>query len=296
VTANNRIHDEDYPHLIGLDFHTPFRARRIAHLLSSNDAVSVADCGSIQVDTVSLPAQRLLPHLVSIDSTNDEGREALDRLRRWDGDLRADSWEAAVYEVWLGEIAAHALGAEDDPETFAAYFSSREAFVCSALPAMLESRRPPPVGGSWDEILAGGLAAAIRVLEERLGDDRNAWRWGALHRVRFAHPLARMPGLGPMFVAGEHELGGDEQTVLQAGFDAHLGFDALVIPSWRVVVDLADIDASRAVLTTGQSGNPSSPHWNDQSALWAAGELRECPFSRPAVEAASERSMLLVPG
>jgi penicillin G amidase len=63
-----------------------------------------------------------------------------------------------------------------------------------------------------------------------------------------------------------------------------------------VVVDLADLDASRAVLTTGQSGNPASPHWNDQSALWAAGELRACPFSRPAVEAASERSMLLVPG
>ena len=74
VTANNRMHDEDYPHLIGLDFHPPFRARRIAHLLSSNDAVTVADCGSIQVDTVSLPAQRLLPHLVSIDSTNDEAR------------------------------------------------------------------------------------------------------------------------------------------------------------------------------------------------------------------------------
>ena len=39
VTANNRIHDDDYPHLIGLDFHPPFRARRIAHLLASNDAV-----------------------------------------------------------------------------------------------------------------------------------------------------------------------------------------------------------------------------------------------------------------
>jgi penicillin amidase len=105
-----------------------------------------------------------------------------------------------------------------------------------------------------------------------------------------------MPGLAALFVAAEHELGGDEQTVLQAGFDAHLGFDAVVIPSWRVVVDLADLDASRAVLTTGQSGNPASPHWNDQSALWAGGELRACPFSRPAVEAASEHSMLLVPG
>jgi penicillin amidase len=29
VTANNRTHDEGYPHLIGRDFHPPFRALRI---------------------------------------------------------------------------------------------------------------------------------------------------------------------------------------------------------------------------------------------------------------------------
>jgi penicillin G amidase len=68
-----------------------------------------------------------------------------------------------------------------------------------------------------------------------------------------------------------------------------------VVPSWRVVVDLANLDASLAVLTTGQSGNPASPHWNDQSDLWASGRLRACPFSRPAVEAAAEHTLLLVP-
>jgi penicillin amidase len=63
-----------------------------------------------------------------------------------------------------------------------------------------------------------------------------------------------------------------------------------------VVVDFADVDRSAAVLTTGQSGNPVSPHWNDQSELWARGELRQCPLTRPAVEAAAERSLTLLPG
>jgi penicillin amidase len=49
--------------------------------------------------------------------------------------------------------------------------------------------------------------------------------------------------------------------------------------SWRQVVDLSNVDATRAVLSTGQSGNPASPHWNDQSPLWAAGELRPCPLT-----------------
>ncbi len=278
VTANNRIHDEDYPHLIGLDFHPPFRARRIAELLEGNGTVTVDDVGSMQVDTRSLPARRLLPWLLETEARSDRARRALGALEGWPCDLRADSAAAAVYEVWIGRIAALAFGGEGDRRAlFDAYFAWREAFVCTALPAMLEERRTPPAGRSWPEILAAALEDAVDFLAERLGADERDWRWGALHRVRFAHPLARMPGLGPLFVAAEHELGGDEQTVLQAGIDARLGFDAVVIPSWRVVVDLSDPDATRAVLTTGQSGNPASPHWNDQSALWAAGALRPCP-------------------
>ncbi|HEY3264463.1 MAG TPA: penicillin acylase family protein, partial [Actinomycetota bacterium] len=68
VTANNRIHDEDYPHLIGLDFHTGFRARRIAELLEPNHVQTPDDAASIQADTLSLPAQRLLPHLLATEA------------------------------------------------------------------------------------------------------------------------------------------------------------------------------------------------------------------------------------
>ena len=55
-------------------------------------------------------------------------------------------------------------------------------------------------------------------------------------------------------------------------------------------------DASVAVLTTGQSGNPASPHWNDHAEVWASGGVRPAPFTRPAVEAVAERSLQLVPG
>jgi penicillin amidase len=294
VTANDRTHDEDYPHLIGRDFHTRFRAERIAELLESEPAIDVDAAARMQVDTVSLPARRLLPRLLETPPSTPGGADALAALTSWDGDLRADSMPAAVYQTWLGTIAARVLNAEGDPETFAAYFAWREAFTCTALPALLEG--DPPVGGSWNDLLSGALEDALVSLSEQLGEGPAAWRWGALHPVRFAHPLARLPMVGSMFVAAEHELGGDEQTVLQAGVDARLGFDAVVIPSWRVVVDLADPDRSAAVLTTGQSGNPVSQHWNDQTELWARGELRSCPFSRPAVEAAAERSLTLLPG
>jgi penicillin G amidase len=296
VAANNRIHDEDYPHLIGLDVHVPLRARRIAERLRAEGAVTPAACAAIQVDTVSLAARRLLPHLLGAAVASDRARDALERFGTWDGDLSAGSREAAAYQAWLGAIARVVFGAEEDPETFAAYIAAREAFVCSALPSMLETGDPPPGGGTWAELLGSALEDALDRLERELGPDPSGWRWGALHHARFAHPLARLPGLGALFVAAEHEVGGDEQTVLQSGVDGRLGFEATVVPSWRQVVDLSKLDATKAVISTGQSGNPASPHWNDQSPLWAAGELRSCPFTRPAVEAAAEHRLVLVPG
>jgi penicillin amidase len=296
ATANHRIHDDAYPHLLGHDFHPPFRAERIAQVLRETPAISVARAAELQVDTVSLPARRLLPHLLRAEARSDDGRWALGLLRDWDGDLAAGSAAAAVYETWLGEIAARVLGSAEAPDTFAHYVAWREPFVCAALPAMLERDEPPPGGGPWPRLLGAALEDSLAGLEARLGSEREAWRWGALHHARFAHPMARLPGVGELFVAGDHELGGDEQTVLQAGIDARLGFDAVVVPSWRFVTDLGDPDSSVAVLTTGQSGNPASPHWNDQAELWASGDVRPAPFTRPAVEAVAERSLLLSPG
>jgi penicillin amidase len=294
VTANNRIHDDGYPHLIGRDFHTRFRAERIAELLDAEPSIDVGTASRMQIDTVSLPARRLLPQLLGTPPGSKDAAATLALLRGWDGDLRADSAAAAVYQAWVGAIAARVLDAASDPGTFEAYYAWREAFVCAALPDLLEG--DPPRGGSWPKLLAASLEAALAQLRARLGPEPGGWQWGALHRVRFAHPLARLPMVGPLFEAAEHELGGDEQTVLQTGVDAREGFDAVVIPSWRVVVDLSDLDRSGAVLTTGQSGNPVSPHWDDQTRSWARGELRAFPFTRPAVEAAAERSLTLRPG
>jgi penicillin amidase len=299
VTANNRTHDEAYPHLIGRDFHTPYRARRVVELIEgATEPLSAGDLARFQADTVSIPARALLPRLTALEPRSDDERWALELLRGWDGDQAAGSAAAAVYNAWLARIAWSLLGGAKDRAAFDRYHSWREAFACIALPELL--RHPVPDwasdGAGWDELLGDALAGAIERLDERLGKDRGAWRWGALHRVRFAHPLARMPGLAPVLVAAEHELGGDEQTVLQGGFDARDGFEAAVVPSWRFVADLDDVDRSMAVLPTGQSGNPASPHWNDQAELWIGGRLRPAPVTRDAVEAAATRRLTLRPG
>ncbi len=101
--------------------------------------------------------------------------------------------------------------------------------------------------------------------------------------------------LAPMFTAGVAEAGGDDDTVNQGAFEPGIGYDAAVIASWWQIVDLADPDAAVGVHTTGQSGHPSSEHWNDLVPMWASGSYHALPFTRPAVDAAAMSSMILVP-
>ena len=66
-------------------------------------------------------------------------------------------------------------------------------------------------------------------------------------------------------------------------------------PSMRMVVDLADLDASTWVVVTGASAQPGSPHYDDQLSAWAAGETFPWPFTADAVEGAAEDEQVLTP-
>ena len=68
-----------------------------------------------------------------------------------------------------------------------------------------------------------------------------------------------------------------------------------MVASWRQIIDLGDLDASRGTHTVGQSGNPASPHWNDLFPLWSTGRHHPLPFTRGAVENATESKLALLP-
>ncbi len=297
ATANNRIHDDDYPHLIGRNFHTPYRVRRIVERLAASDVHDVASMGALQGDTVSQASARTLPLLLEHVPTSDDPveRAALDLMRGWDGDLGADSAASAVFNVWSSRIAHHVLLPRLGEELTGRYHGWREPFQCEVLPELL---REPDTDGGWldDALLRAALGEAVAELRSAQGDDPSRWRWGALHRLRLAHPLASIPGLEALFTVIDEPIGGDEQTVMQTGFDGRAGWEAAVIPSWRAVWDLGDLDRSVAVLPSGNSGNPSSAHWSDQTADFLAGRAHPMPFSEAAVEAALVSRMRVLPG
>ena len=90
--------------------------------------------------------------------------------------------------------------------------------------------------------------------------------------------LARAIARGPQPQLRPH-------LAIQAAFRLAAPFALRNHASERMIADLADLDASLAVSPTGQSGQPFSSHWGDQTPLWADGRLRPMGFSRSRLTA-----------
>ena len=67
------------------------------------------------------------------------------------------------------------------------------------------------------------------------------------------------------------------------------------VPSMRMVIDLADLDASTWNQLSGASGHAFHPHYVDQTEDWAVGMQAPWAFSPDAVTAATVDTLVLAP-
>jgi penicillin amidase len=65
--------------------------------------------------------------------------------------------------------------------------------------------------------------------------------------------------------------------------------------TFRLAVDVGGWDNSVVMNSPGQSGDPSSPHYSDLFALWAADGAVPLLYSRDRIEAVAQERIRLVP-
>jgi penicillin amidase len=304
ATANAKPHDDAYPYLLGHDFLPPFRARRIAQMITEREKHDVDSFARMQFDWLSLPAVDIVPRLLEVEPAGDRQKQAVELLSNWDFRLAPDSAGAAVYQVWCMRIARAILLPLLGEPLYEHYYSRRQwsnEFQTLVLPRLLELPQARWFGADGaearDRVLREALDDALDELTKRLGEDPGGWSWGGIHRIRYVSRLgAVVPDLEELFTGGEAPWGGDEMTVNQGAFEPGPGtYDTAVVASWRQVVDLGDLDRSMGTHTVGQSGNPASPHFRDLFPLWSTGKLHPLPFTRAAVEEAMESRLELKP-
>ncbi len=293
ASANEMNLPPDYPaatRKIGYEWADRSRIDRIDQVLGANAHVSLDDAMALQTDDLSLMGRRLVALAAPLTSKNLRVAQALALLKAWNGHEDADSAAAAIYEVWAMKHLGRAVVAHAAPE------AAQPLIGAGSLDAVISYLESPQGRVGREAVLLASLKDAVDELTTRLGPDMDAWRWGQLHHIAWSPAAAALadPTLKAQMSVGPLPARGSASTV---GAQAYRLDDFAVThgASFRMVLDVGNWDASRAINTPGQSGDPSSPHYRDLLPLWNSGQYVPLLYSRPAVEAATQMVMRLTP-
>ena len=275
INANNRSVPDDYPYALGRNRAPGYRARRIATLLDAKPRHGLDDMAAMQLDTVSPMARDLLPVMLAQTPGSLRTATATALLHAWDGTMDRDRPEPLIFTAWLRALNRRLYADELGPY-FEDFWDLRPEFVKSVLTRL--THWCDDVTTAETEGCPARLELALRdaldMLTEAHGSDIAAWRWGDVHRAVFRHRiLGRIPLL--------RMLADIEIPVSGGGYTLNRGRSRIADPARpfasihgagvRAIYDLADLERSRFMIATGQSGNPLSPHYADLTRRWRDG-------------------------
>ncbi|MFC4640527.1 penicillin acylase family protein [Deinococcus hohokamensis] len=288
VSANNQVVPGAYPYTLGnpRNWAEPYRAQRITQLLTARPGgLTLADVQRVQLDTVSLVWADFRPVLLETSPGSDLARQALTRLRAWDGQEQVDRVEASLFEAWLMQLhglAADELGNDTRLNSLSVLNQLRGGGELCAVQGE----------GSCAALLTRSLDAALGDLQERLGPDLDSWTYGRLHRVASNHrAFGKVQALAWLFNHSAPTPGGTN-TVNVARPEPGT-FAQTHGPSYRQVIDLSDMNRSVYVGSLGQDGHPLGRHASDQQSLWIAGSY--LPMSTDPADWGQTRALALRP-
>ena len=158
-------------------------------------------------------------------------------------------------------------------------------------------------------ILARSLATAQAYARQAMGSNPASWQWGKLHQYNFATETTQMApymsasertginAIRDYLDRGPYAAGGDHSTLNVSAYHWGKDFDTWLIPAMRIVVDFSREEPLIGLNSTGQSGNPASPHYADGIDAWLKGQYMSFPFQSKNLERAYGNTRLtLTPG
>ena len=148
--------------------------------------------------------------------------------------------------------------------------------------------RTPPGAETCAMLSTRAFDLAAANLEKRYGA-QDSWRWGTAHKAAGDHrPFGFVPQIARFFNVSP-ETSGDAYAVNVGAYtmrDEERPFANRHAPSMRAIYDLADLDRSRFMHSTGQSGNVLSPWYARFAERWAKVEYITIPTRRESIAVA----------
>ncbi len=292
ATANNKTIGDEFPYYISNLWADPSRIQRINQRLSEIDKATVEDMKSIQLDLVSPFNQTMLPLVLSLETGEEEGnlKKVFSMLSDWDGNEKANSAEAMVFQAFTLQIVRNIFG--DELALLGSSFldafigvrylnmrSLRKIFF-EGTSTWIDDIRTKDIVETRDMILRQSLVDAINEIEGKLGYDPSVWAWGKLHTITHPHSMGKIKILDWLFGfnVGPFESGGSSRTVRAGGYSYRQPYKQTAGASMRRIVDFNNLNETQFILPTGQSGLHNSPYYDDQATMYNQGEYRTTWF------------------
>ncbi len=226
-------------------------------------------------DTQLTIFEPLLPRLLqAYDNSKDAAlkaalREPVEALRAWDMRYSLQSVPTSLAIYWYQDMRERGIAEARSAGLGMADFITQRA---------------------TDKAVLDGLTGAMTKLEKDFG----SWKtpWGEINRFqRLTGDILQpfddsKPSLPIAYASGNYG------SLASFGMGAARGTKRIygeVGNSFVAAVEFGPSIKAKSILVGGQSGNPASPHFNDQSAMYSRGEFKDVLFYREDVENNLER-------
>lgn len=254
-----------------------YRGQHAVRLLQGSKGWTLEGLQAAAYDRYQPGFAALLPPLVAAwqrlpanDPRKARLAEPVGLLGKWDYRWSAQSAEQSLAMFW-GDALLKALNAPpDEPRNKTMLRLARDTSPAQKLDALDE---------------------AVRRLEREFG----SWRtpWGEINRYQRISPAIDQPfsdtapSMAIPFAHGNYGSLASTNSGPKPGTKKWYGTSG---NSFVAVVEFGPRVRASAVSTGGQSGNPVSPHFNDQAARYAAGALRPVYFYPDELKGHIERT------
>ncbi len=262
-SANQVPVNRQYPYFFYDKGYEHFRNRRINERLTLLNRITPEDMMTLQADNYNQKAADVLPLMLdSLDGSQlrGESQELYKLLRDWNFKNERNQRAPTIFSVWWSQLK-DALWDEMQGKSVALTMPTDAATIHYLKQYPQDSmvdRQSTTYRETVSDLLSESFASTEQQLRDWSAENDGQYTWGNYKATSIQHMLRLAP-----FGIYNVPIGGG-RNIVNATSERHG-------PSWRMVVELSDPVKMWGVYPGGQSGNPGSVYYDNQVAVWAAG-------------------------
>ncbi len=269
TTPQQLIDKALFPKYMSEDF-LGLRTQMSVQMLESKDLFTLEDVKTLKFNTKMLSAERCKDDLVAILEraaiSSEDMRQAADVLKKWDGRADVDSKGALLYSYWFSLFQSRGAGVFKEPWTPENAFHTPRGIVFEV--------------GATD-----AMKFAIGQMKDKCGKLDAAWGdVSRLKRGKLNLPMAGGPGELGLFRVLTFRPSPPEKAEVP-GERIAVGGDSFVM-----AVEFTDPPKAFSVTAYGETERENSPHFTDQSELFAKHRFKDVYYTETDVTAHAKRT------